>query len=233
MVSSWWADEARQYGMPFDVHDARYPRTEEWLTVLRRLLSEPTVDHHGTRYDLEGAILEPKPGKAADVYMGGESPRALDVIAEHGDAYVMHGDPPEVIADRVERISSPRDRARQPPLRFGVSGFVIVRDTEAEARAELDRVLDVRSSPEAYASYQDFVKGSQLESELTLERVQRVQPRAAGRAGRHGRAGRRPDPGVRAGRGRADAAAVQPAGGGDGPVRRAGHPAVPLTTLRA
>ncbi len=168
VVSSWWADEARQYGMPFDVHDARYQRTEEWLTVLRRLLSEPTVDHHGALYDLEGAILEPKPSKAVDVYMGGESPRALGVIAEHGDAYVMHGDPPEVIADRVRRISELREQAGRPPLRFGVSGYVIVRDTEAEAGAELDRVLDVRSSPEAYASYQDFVQGSQLEAELSL-----------------------------------------------------------------
>ena len=233
VVSSWWADEARQYGMPFDVHDARYQRTEEWLTVLRRLLSEPTVDHHGALYDLEGAILEPKPSKAVDVYMGGESPRALGVIAEHGDAYVMHGDPPEVIADRVRRISELREQAGRPPLRFGVSGYVIVRDTEAEAQAELDRVLDVRSSPEAYASYQDFVQGSQLEAELSLRGVQRVQPRAAGRADRHAGAGRRPDPGVRAGRGRADAAAVQPAGRGDGAVRCAGHPAVPLTTLRA
>ena len=49
-----------------------------------------------------------------------------------------------------------------------MSGYVIVRDTEAEAGAELDRVLDVRSSPEAYASYQDFVQGSQLEAELSL-----------------------------------------------------------------
>ena len=79
--------------------------------------------------------------------MGGESPRALDVIAEHGDAYVMHGDPPEVIADRVRRISELPGGAGRPPLRFGVSGYVIVRDTEAEAQAELDRVLDVRSEP--------------------------------------------------------------------------------------
>jgi len=168
VVSSWWADEARQYGMPFDVHDARYQRTEEWLTVLRRLLTEPTVDHHGALYDLEGAILEPKPSKAVDVYMGGESPRALQVIAEHGDAYVMHGDAPEVVADRIMRISDLRAGAGRPPLRFGLSGYVIVRDTEAEAQTELDRVLDVRTSPEAYASYQDFVRGSQLESEVSL-----------------------------------------------------------------
>ena len=168
VVSSWWKDEAAQYGMPFDVHDARYQRTEEWLTVLRRLLTEPTVTHHGPLYDLEGTVLEPKPAAPVPVYMGGESPRALDVIARLGDAYVMHGDPPEVIADRVRRIAGLREAAGRPPLRFGVSGFVIVRDTGAEARAELDRVLDVRSSPAAYASYQDFVRGSQLESELTL-----------------------------------------------------------------
>ena len=27
VVSSWWKDEAAQYGAPFDVHDARYART--------------------------------------------------------------------------------------------------------------------------------------------------------------------------------------------------------------
>ena len=50
-----------------------------------------------------------------------------------------------------------------------MSGYVICRDTEDEARAELDRILDVRSTPEAYASYQDFVQGSQLESQVSLE----------------------------------------------------------------
>ena len=50
-----------------------------------------------------------------------------------------------------------------------MSGFVICRDTEAEAQAELARILDVRSSPEAYASYQDFIAGSQLESQVSLE----------------------------------------------------------------
>jgi dimethylsulfone monooxygenase len=52
---------------------------------------------------------------------------------------------------------------------FGVSGYVICRDTEEEAQAELDRLLDVRSTPGAYASYQDFVEGSQLESRVSLE----------------------------------------------------------------
>jgi len=54
-------------------------------------------------------------------------------------------------------------------FRYGVSGYAIVRDTEAEAQAELARVLDVQADPAAYASYRDFVEGSQLESQVGLE----------------------------------------------------------------
>ena len=169
VVSSWWKDEAAQYGAPFDVHDARYARTEEWLDAVGRLLREPVVSHHGAHYQLEGTVLEPKPARPPTVWMGGESPRAKEVIAAFGDGYVMHGDPPEVIAAKVADMRARRSGAGRPPLGFGVSGFVICRDTEAEARAELDRVLDVRSSPDAYASYQDFIAGSQLESRVSLE----------------------------------------------------------------
>ncbi len=169
VVSSWWKDEAAQYGAPFDVHDARYARTEEWLTVLRRLLTEDTVSHAGDLYQLEGCILEPKPSHPPTVYMGGESPRAKEVISAYGDAYVMHGDRPEVIAAKVADLNARRQALGKPPMLFGVSGYVICRDTEAAAAAELARVLDVRSSPDAYASYQDFVAGSQLESQVSLE----------------------------------------------------------------
>jgi FMNH2-dependent dimethyl sulfone monooxygenase len=168
VVSSWWKDEAAQYGAPFDVHDARYARTQEWLEVVSRLLREDTVTHSGPLYQLEATVLEPKPGRVPPVYMGGESPKAKDVIAVAADAYVMHGDAPEVVAAKVADLSARRAQAGRPPLAFGVSGYVICRDTEAAARAELDRILDVRSSPQAYASYQDFIEGSQLESRVSV-----------------------------------------------------------------
>ncbi len=169
VVSSWWKDEAAQYGAPFDVHDARYTRTQEWLEVIARLLTEETVTHAGPLYQLDGAVLEPKPSRVPPVYMGGESPKAKEIISAQADAYVMHGDAPEVIAAKVADLTERRAAAGRPPLTFGVSGFVICRDSEAEAQAELARILDVRSSPEAYASYQDFIAGSQLESQVSLE----------------------------------------------------------------
>lgn len=169
VVSSWWAEEARQYGMPFDQHDARYTRSEEWLTVLGRLLGEGEVTHEGPLYKLEGTRMEPKPSAKVPVYMGGESPRAKALISEKADAYVMHGDPPDVIRAKIADMRARREALGLPPMTFGMAGYVICRDTEEEARAELARITDVRSSPEAYASYQDFVRGSQLESAVSLE----------------------------------------------------------------
>jgi FMNH2-dependent dimethyl sulfone monooxygenase len=83
----------------------------------------------------------------------------------------MHGDAPEVIGAKIADLRARRAAAGAgtAPLQFGVAGYVICRDTRAEAEAELARVLDVRSSPEAYASYRDFVAGSHLESQVTLE----------------------------------------------------------------
>ena len=169
VVSSWWKDEATQYGAPFDVHDARYARTEEWLGLLSRLLREQTVTHEGAIYQLTGTELEPKPSRVPTLYMGGESPRAKEIITAQGDAYVMHGDAPEVIAGKIAQMRELRAAAGRPPMTYGMAGYVICRDTEAEAQAELDRILDVRSSPEAYASYRDFIEGSQLESHVSLE----------------------------------------------------------------
>ena len=137
VVSSWWRDESAQYGAPFDEHDARYARTQEWLEVVSRLLREDTVTHHGPLYDLAGTVLEPKPSRVPPVYMGGESPKAKEVISNLADAYVMHGDPPDVIAGKVAEMSARRAQAGRPPLTFGVAGYVICRDTESEAKAEL------------------------------------------------------------------------------------------------
>lgn len=170
VVSSWWKDEATQYGVPFDIHDARYARTDEWLEVFNRLMVEDTVTHTGPMYDLQGCVMEPKPSRVPTVYMGGESPTAKDTISRRGTAYVMHGDAPDVIAAKVQDMEARRTAAgREKSFQYGVSGYVIVRDTHEEAQAELARILDVGSSPEAYASYQDFLAGSQLESQVSIE----------------------------------------------------------------
>ena len=47
VVSSWWKEEAEQYGLAFDQHDDRYARTAEWLTVVDGLWREERFSHEG------------------------------------------------------------------------------------------------------------------------------------------------------------------------------------------
>jgi FMNH2-dependent dimethyl sulfone monooxygenase len=157
-------------------------------------LTEPTVDHHGALYDLEGAILEPKPSKAVDVYMGGESPAGArgDRRARRRVRHARR--PAEVIADRVRRISELREQAGKPPLRFGVSGYVIVRDTEAEAAGGAGPGARRAVQPGGVRVVPGLREGLAAGVGAVAAGIQRVQPGAAGRAGRHAGAGRRPDP---------------------------------------
>ena len=173
VVSSWWKDESRQHGLPFDEHDRRYERTEEWLSVVKGMWTTSRFSHAGALYRIEDAILEPKPARAPwpPIYAGGESDAAKDLIARHADAYVMHGDVPETIARRISDMRERRSRLapEAAPLVFGVSGFVVCRRTENAARRELARITNVRASARGYSNYEQWLEGTKLEARVSLE----------------------------------------------------------------
>jgi FMNH2-dependent dimethyl sulfone monooxygenase len=171
VVSSWWAEEARQYGVEFDQHDARYTRTEEWLAVVSGMWSQRRFSHAGRYYQIENAILEPKPiaTPRPTLYAGGESEAAKTLIARTCDAYLMHGDPPERIAAKVADMRARREQTGQRPLRFGVAGYVVCRPSDEAARREVARITDVRSHAASYANYQDWLSNTRLERRVSLE----------------------------------------------------------------
>ncbi|HME12824.1 MAG TPA: LLM class flavin-dependent oxidoreductase [Candidatus Acidoferrum sp.] len=171
IVSSWWADEARKYGVMFEQHDDRYARTSEWLEVLNGVWKGNNFSYSGKYYRVEDNILEPKPisKPRPTLYAGGESPAAKELIAEKCDAYLMHGDPPERVAEKIADLKTRRARHDLPPLKFGVAGYAIVRETEREAQDELRRITDVHQSAAGYANYQQWLAGTQLEQKISLE----------------------------------------------------------------
>jgi dimethylsulfone monooxygenase len=171
VVSSWWAEEARQYGTQFDQHDRRYARTSEWLDVVSGMWSERRYSFAGEFYRVEDAVLEPKPLQRPRpvLYAGGESPAAKDLIARKCDAYLMHGDPPGRIAEKIADLRGRRERLGLPPMKYGLAGYVVCRETEAEARRELDRITDVQQSAGGYANYQDWLQNTRLEQRVSLE----------------------------------------------------------------
>jgi dimethylsulfone monooxygenase len=178
VVSSWWSDEARRYGVQFDVHDDRYARTAEWLTVLDGTWREPAFSHTGRYYSVQETVLEPKPvaspatrpgRRRPTLYAGGESETAKNLIASRCDAYVMHGDPPERVGPKVEDMSRRRDAAGLEPMQYGMAAYAIVRDTEAEAKRELERITNVSPGSPGYHNYQDWIRNTKLEQSVSLE----------------------------------------------------------------
>ena len=171
VVSSWWASEARMYGVPFDQHDDRYARTSEWLDVVDGLWRSPVFSHHGQYYVVEQTVLEPKPVRQPrpTIYAGGESPAAKSLIAAKCDAWLTHGDPPDVIGRKIADMRARREATGLPPMTFGSAGYVVVRSTDEEVRREVDRIVDVRQSAKGYSNYQEWIGNTQLEQRVSLE----------------------------------------------------------------
>ncbi len=169
VVSSWWAEEARQYGLQFDAHDDRYARTSEWLRVVDGLWREPRFSFDGQLYRTDGAILSPKPVMTPILYAGGESESAKALIAAQCDAYVMHGDEPAVIAAKIADMRARRDRLGLGPMIYGMAAYAVVRDSAREAAAEVARITDMGDRPPpGFDNFDQWLSGTQLERELKI-----------------------------------------------------------------
>jgi FMNH2-dependent dimethyl sulfone monooxygenase len=171
VVSSWWKDEARRYGINFEEHDDRYGRTDEWLRIVNGVWSEPRFSHAGKHYKVEETILEPKPLRKPrpTIYAGGESPAAKELISRTCDAYVMHGDPPDRFAPKIADMAARRDKLGLGRMQYGVAAYAIVRDSEDEARQELARITNVQPGTPGYQNYQDWISHTALDQQVSLE----------------------------------------------------------------
>ncbi len=171
VVSSWWQDEARKYGVHFEQHDDRYARTAEWLHVVDNLWKRDHFSFEGKYYRVDDTILQPKPISQPRpfIYAGGESDAAKNLIAEKCDGYVMHGDDPAAIGRRIDDLRERRERFGLPPMKFGVAAYSIVRNTEQEVEKEITRITDVNGSAAGYKNYQQWLAGTQLEKQVSLE----------------------------------------------------------------
>ena len=120
----------------------RYARTVELMTILRTLLNGEAVNFKGEFYSL--AIDPPRlrtvSGNCPAFYFGGVSEEAREAAANGADVYLMWPDRMEAIGEIIADLKARADRHGRC-LRFGYRAHVVVRETEAEARAAADRLL--------------------------------------------------------------------------------------------
>ncbi|GER22591.1 dimethyl sulfone monooxygenase SfnG [Zafaria cholistanensis] len=149
IVSGWLKSEFTGFGLPWLEHDERYVRTEEFISILRGLLTEKDFSFHGSHYDISDFTLSPAPldlpGRAhPEIFFGGNSTAAQAAAGRTADWYFSNGRDLEGFAGNISGVlAAAASGARTAPARprFGINGFVIARDTEAEATETLREII--------------------------------------------------------------------------------------------
>ncbi len=132
-------------------------------------------------------MLQPKPVSRPRpvIYAGGESEAAKNLISQKCDAYVMHGDPPEKIREKIRDLSARRKQWGLPRMQFGIAAYAIVRETEKEAQDEVRRITDVKQNAAGYQNYQQWLAEYPTGAARFAGRLFGLQPRAALGPGRY------------------------------------------------
>jgi alkanesulfonate monooxygenase len=158
IVTGGDAFEQRRFG-DWLSHDERYARTDEFLKILRGAWSGKPFDFEGWHYKIRGATTLAPPDPVPEVFFGGASGAAEDVAARNVDVYLLWGEPPKMAKERIERVREKAESHGQT-VRFGMRLHVITRDTEREAWAEADRLLETMD-PALIDAAQQLLKKSE------------------------------------------------------------------------
>lgn len=126
-------------------NEVRYERSSEIIQILQGLWrTRGPFEWHGKHYhfslpNTEAAQPYQQNGGPL-LYFGGISPQAQDLCAKHCDVFLMWPETEDRIAETM-RVMSERAAAYGRTIDFGFRTHVIVRETEAEARAAADRLI--------------------------------------------------------------------------------------------
>ncbi len=131
--ASWLEQEWIAAGLDFST---RGRRVDEIIGVVKRLWSEPTVEHHGEFFDFEAVAFEPKPMQEPwpPILVGGESTAALRRAAQVGDGWIGMGHTFESAAQSIEELREFRRVAGRSS-----DAFQICLGGRIESRSDVER----------------------------------------------------------------------------------------------
>ncbi|MFD1311617.1 MULTISPECIES: dimethylsulfone monooxygenase SfnG [Streptomyces] len=162
VVSGWFKAEFTALGEPWLEHDERYRRSEEFIRALRRIWTEDHAELAGDFYRLRDFTLKPKPldipGRPhPEIFQGGNSTAARAMAGRVSDWYFSNGKDFGGVVEQIADVRASAEQAGRRPPRFGLNGFLIARDTEAEARDTLREIV-ARADTEAVEGFGAAVK---------------------------------------------------------------------------
>lgn len=132
--------------------DLRYRRCDEVITILRQAWTQARIEHRGEVYpqfSLDAGPVRPLQTNGGPLlYFGGISEGSREVAARHCDVFLMWPEPEEDLRETISDLSR-RATAHGRTIDFGLRIHVIVRETEAEAKAHARHIMS-RFDPEGF-----------------------------------------------------------------------------------
>jgi len=143
-------------------NEVRYARASEIIQILQGMWrTDGAFEWKGGFFNISLPTTEPakcyQQNGGPLMYFGGISPAAQELCAKHCDVFLMWPETEERIAETM-RVMAEKAAAHGRTIDFGFRSHVIVRETEAGARAAADRLiskLDAAKGAEIKARSQD------------------------------------------------------------------------------
>jgi len=145
-------------------HDERYDHANEFFDVFEELMAKGTSTLDGKYIKATGArlALPPVQSPRPPLYFGGSSDAGIDFAVGRVDKYLTWGEPPEQVAEKVEKVRAAAKLTGRE-VSFGIRLHFIVRETDDEAWAAADRLISqlddetIREAQQRFTAESDSV----------------------------------------------------------------------------
>ncbi|MGO2110011.1 MAG: LLM class flavin-dependent oxidoreductase [Pseudoclavibacter sp.] len=145
MVMGWVPPEMEMFGGEQRQHDERYEFGQEWLDYVMRLWSEQgTFEVSGDYFNSQLNEAYPKPHQGPNPVLlnAGNSTRGIEFSAKNVDINFASLDTLENVNAYTDKVRTKARDDYQRDIDVMTYGLVVCRETEAEAKAAFQQVLD-------------------------------------------------------------------------------------------
>ncbi len=152
--AGWNKAEFRAFGLPYD---HRVLRFAEAFEVVRLLLSGERVTVSGRFWQVEDAVLLPKPARRPKLMVGSSGERILALSLPHVDAwniwFDLYGNTPEGFAVESAKVTAAAGRVGRDPSEIERSACVlVVLDRSASERPVPESVIPLEGTMDRIAT---------------------------------------------------------------------------------
>ncbi|QTH22072.1 LLM class flavin-dependent oxidoreductase [Rhizorhabdus wittichii] len=152
-------------------HDERYDYAEEWLQVIKKLWTDERVTHEGKFFQLNDAILSPRPRSMPTLVNAGASGRGLRFAVSSCDVAFLLGGGEAGYIESAKQAKQIAKELNKPD--FKVYGLVtlVPGDSDRDAQALMDHLeegVDLAGLEDLARGYEKNTKGVKQLSSSSL-----------------------------------------------------------------